>query len=47
MGVFARIIMELAEQAPDNTTISIDATYLKAHCTASGLGLKNKGGVGV
>jgi len=47
MGVFSRIIMELAEQAPDNKTISIDATYLKAHCTASGLGLKNKGGVGV
>ena len=43
MGVFSRIIMELAEQAPDNKTISIDATYLKAHCTASGLGLKNKG----
>ena len=46
MGVFARIIMELAEQASDNTTISIDATYLKAHRTASSLGLK-KGGVGV
>ena len=46
MGVFSRIIMELAEQAPDNKTISIDATYLKAHRTASSLGLK-KGGVGV
>jgi transposase len=31
MGVFAQIIMGLAEQAPDNKTISIDATYLKAH----------------
>ena len=30
IGVFARIMMGLAEQAPDNTTISIDATYLKA-----------------
>jgi hypothetical protein len=40
MGVFARIMMGLAEQAPDNMTISIDATYLKAHRTASGLGLK-------
>ena len=40
MGVFARIMMGLAEQAPDNTTISIDATYLKAHRTASSLGLK-------
>ena len=46
MGVFARIMMGLAEQAPDNTTISIDAAYLKAHCTTSGLGLK-KEGVGV
>ena len=46
MGVFARIMMGLAEQAPDNKTISIDATYLKAHRTASSLGLK-KGGVGV
>ena len=40
MGVFARIMMGLAEQAPDDTTISIDATYLKAHRTASSLGLK-------
>jgi transposase len=30
MGVLARIMTGLAEQAPDNTTISIDATYLKA-----------------
>ena len=44
MGVFARIMMGLAEQAPNNTTISIDATYLKAHRTASSLRLK-KGGV--
>jgi len=37
MGVFARIMMRLAEQAPDNKPISIDATYLKAHRTASSL----------
>ena len=44
MGVFARIMTELAAEAPDNQTISIDATYLKAHRTASSLRLK-KGGV--
>ena len=44
MGVFAWIMMGLAEQAPDNKTISIDATYLKAHRTASSLRLK-RGGV--
>jgi hypothetical protein len=33
-----------ASDAPDNTTISIDATYLKAHRTASSLRLK-KGGL--
>ena len=46
MGVFARIMEGLAAQAPDNKTISIDATYLKAHRTASSLGVK-KGGVDV
>ncbi|WP_157063745.1 IS5 family transposase [Phaeobacter sp. 11ANDIMAR09] len=44
MGVFARIMMGLSEQDPDNTTISIDATYLKAHRTASSLRLKKGGG---
>ena len=44
MGIFARILMGLGEQASDNKTISIDATYLKAHRTASSLRLK-KGGV--
>jgi transposase len=43
MGVFARILMGLAEQDPDNQTISIDATYLKAHRTTSSLRLKNGG----
>ena len=45
MGIFAQILMGLAEQAPDNKTISIDATYLKAHRTAASLRLK-KGGEG-
>jgi len=44
MGVFARIMTGLAAEAPDNNTISIDATYLKAHRTASSLRLR-KGGV--
>jgi transposase len=46
MGVFARIMTGLAAEAPDNKAISIDATYLKAHRTASSLRLK-KGGVDV
>ena len=46
MGVFAQIVMELAELAPDNTTISIDTTYFRADRTASSLGLKKRG-VGV
>lgn len=37
MGVFARIMVGLAAEEPDNNTISIDATYLKAHRTASSL----------
>jgi transposase len=44
MGVFARIMTGLAAETPDNQTISIDPTYLKAHRTASSLRLK-KGGV--
>jgi hypothetical protein len=43
MGIFARILTGLAEQASNNKTISIDATYLKAHRTASSRRLK-KGG---
>ncbi len=46
LGVFARIMNGLAVEIPDNKIISIDATYLKAHRTASSLGLK-KGGVDV
>jgi len=44
LGVFAAIMNGLAAEDPDNKTLSIDATYLKAHRTASSLGLK-KGGV--
>ena len=40
MEVFARIMEGLAAKAPDNKTISIDVTYLKAHRTASSLGVK-------
>ena len=46
MDVFARITTGLVAEAPDNQTISIDATYLKAHRAASSPGLK-KGGVDV
>lgn len=41
MGVFARIMEEgLASEAAAQKTIMIDATYLKAHRTASSLQLK-------
>ncbi len=45
-GVFARIMMGLAAKNAEPQTIMIDATYLKAHRTASSLRVK-KGGVGV
>ena len=45
MGVFARIFEGLASEATDRKTIMIDATYLKAHRTASSLCVK-KGGAG-
>ena len=43
MGVFARIMEGLASEAAQPKTIMIDATYLKAHRTASSLQVK-KGG---
>ncbi|KEJ94844.1 transposase, IS5 family [Pseudosulfitobacter pseudonitzschiae] len=46
MGVFARMTTGLAAEAPDKKTISIDATYLKAHRTASSLRLKEGGVAG-
>jgi hypothetical protein len=44
-GVFARIMVGLAAESAEHKTIMIDATYLKAHRTASSLGVK-KGGAG-
>lgn len=44
-GVFARIMMGLAAESAESKTIMIDATYLKAHRTASSLRAK-KGGAG-
>ncbi len=39
-GVFARILIELARQGGQTEVLMIDATYLKAHRTASSLRLK-------
>ncbi len=43
MGVFARMMKGLASEGTEQKTIMIDATYLKAHRTASSLRAK-KGG---
>jgi len=45
LGVFARILTELAAEGRDTEVIMIDATHLKAHRTASSLRGK-KGGLG-
>ena len=37
MGVFARMLIELAAQGQQTETLMIDATHLKAHRTASSL----------
>lgn len=37
MGVFARMLMDLAAQGQQTETVMIDATHLKAHRTASSL----------
>ena len=42
MGVFAKILLELVRQDVETEMIMIDATYLKAHRTASSL--RKKGG---
>ena len=42
-GVFARIMMGLAAESAESKTIMIDATYLKAHRTASSLRAKKRG----
>jgi len=43
-GLFARMMAGLAAEHGEQKTVMIDATYLKAHRTASSLGVK-KGGV--
>ena len=45
MGVFARIMEGLAAASPEPKTIMIDATYLKAHRTATSLRSKKGGAV--
>ena len=42
-GVFARIMVGLATEHAEHKTIMIDATYLKAHRTASSLRVKKRG----
>ncbi|MDB9966021.1 IS5 family transposase [Planktomarina temperata] len=44
-GVFARIMTGLAAEHDEKKTVMIDATYLKAHRTATSMGVK-KGGRG-
>jgi transposase len=46
MGVFARIMTGLASESAEQTTIMMDATYLKAHRTASSLRVKKGGAAG-
>ena len=43
-GIFAQMLAGLAGEDHEEKTVMIDATYLKAHRTASSLGVK-KGGV--
>jgi len=46
MGVFARIMTELAAQAQDAGIVMIDATHAKAHRTASSLAVQKGGADG-
>ena len=39
-GVFARIMAGLADEHGEEKTVMIDATYLKAHRTATSMGVK-------
>lgn len=43
-GIFARMMAGLAAEHGEKTTVMIDATYLKAHRTATSMAAK-KGGV--
>ncbi|MEM8571543.1 MAG: IS5 family transposase [Pseudomonadota bacterium] len=44
-GIFARILLELADQVGETDTLMIDATHLKTHRTATSMRPK-KGGLG-
>jgi hypothetical protein len=46
MGVFTRMMEGLASEGTEQKTIMIDATYLKAHRTASSLRAKKGGPIG-
>ena len=47
MGVFARVLLELAATSQETETLMIDATHLKAHRTAASLrGQKGASGRG-
>lgn len=41
--MFARMMRGLSEQRADPSTLMIDATYLKAHRTATSLSIKKVG----
>ena len=42
-GVFARMILELADQGREMDTLMIDTTHLKTHCTAMSMAVKEGG----
>ncbi|HBB85270.1 MAG TPA: IS5 family transposase [Sulfitobacter sp.] len=42
-GIFARMMAGLAAEHGEQKTVMIDATYLKAHRTATSMGVKKKG----
>lgn len=43
-GIFARMMAGLASEHSGEKTVMIDATYLKAHRTATSMGVKRGGG---
>ena len=42
-GILARMMVGLAADHGEKKTVLIDATYLKAHRTATSMGVKNRG----
>ena len=42
-GIFAQMMAGLAAENSEEKTVMIDAAYLKAHLTATSLGVKNRG----